>query len=86
MSDGVRRVTITGDCEDWLLVDNDDGDGEYALLPWPEHQAMVDVVEAAREIRNSFGFAAGCYVITGKALVVQLDEALDVLRRVREEE
>ena len=97
----VRRVIIetvdafnapdpTGDYED--IVDQEDG--THALLPWSEYQAMMDVVEAAKELqreqhwmttkaaKSESTYNAAKYLGPGNRLA----DALDALRRVREEE
>ena len=82
----VKLVHDDGGCFYGEVEGTATGKCDHALLPWTEHQAMEDVVEAVREARRRLNLP-GTYSVDGifNPSCVALD-ALDALRGVREEE
>ncbi len=91
----VRRVNVDDREADghegpfWEEV-NDDPGGTHALLPWLEHQAMVDVVETVEDHKRTelalYGSDLGMpdqLALAQKSADRVLD-ALDALRKARE--
>jgi hypothetical protein len=64
----VRRVTVqhdgyvlNGDTEGhdvWRC--SEDSNGTHALLPWPEHEALLAVMRAAADAHSQIPYCSGC--------------------------